>query len=354
MLQLETSSRLASESYYAAKRQVSRYERTKNPDDLDSAIAQLNRAITADANFFKPAHYKGIVLDMKGKPSDAITQFEFVLQNVPDSRRNEVEYNKAVANYHSYGESFIADAIGILKPMETRLSRNTKLSLLAKAVLAQSYAMMVLHSMRADDEEKMNSYAKAASAKANEAISNAESLARKFDKSFLNQPHWIANNAIGVSLMFRDDNIRDGIHEENHLQYKERQEQAIQYFDKASRYSSDNWALECNQASARMRLGHMFMRLGQSDVARKYFDKAEAFLKDVITRLRPNYDFALYELGRIHRFQKNKTEAIAYFNRALSSGTENRNIKDSTLRREKLAAEEEDIHFKLDSREGVA
>jgi tetratricopeptide (TPR) repeat protein len=345
MLQPETLNRQAFDLYTMAKRRVSRYERTLNAVELDEAIKNLDSAINADSNFFKPANFKGIIYDLKGQSDEAIRQFDSILDQSPASLKDEVEYNKAVAKYHCYGESFIKEAIDILEGLDRRLQPNGRLSLLVKAVLSQSYAMMVFHSRRSNNEKDVVLFSNNAEEKANEALRLANELS--LSESFLKQPRWIANNAKGISLMFLDDNVRDNIKKEESKPYMQRLKKSIEYFDKAADYSPNNWALECNKASSRMRMGHLLVILGESEKAKKIFEEAISLLNNVISKLRPNYGFAIYELGRINRFQKNFTLAEKHFQVALAIPEANRNVGDKTLKRELEANTQRSTMFKF-------
>ena len=345
MLQAETLNRQAFDLYTMARRRVSRYERTLNTAELDEAINNLDRAITADTNFFKPANFKGIIYDMKGQSNEAIKQFDSILEQSPASLKDEVEYNKAVANYHCYFESFIKKAIAILEGLDSRLRPKGRLPLLVKAVLAQSYAMMVFHSMRRNNQNEVELFSNKVEEKANEALRLANEAS--LSESFLKQPRWIANNAKGISLMFIDDNVRDNIKKEESKPYMERLKKSIEYFDKAAEYSPNNWALESNKASARMRIGHLWMILGESEKAKKIFGEAILLLENVISKLRPNYGFAIYELGRINRFRQNFALAEKFCQAAFAIPEANRNVGDKTLQAEVEAVTRQSTLFKF-------
>jgi hypothetical protein len=347
MLQEETMSRKAFDLYNRAKHQVARYERTLNNAELEQALSSLDAAIAADGDFFKPAHFKGIVYDLKGWHDEAITQFDSIIGKSPVSLRDEVAYNKAVAKYHRYLENFIAEAIAILEPLDKRLDEQSWLSPLVKAVLAQSYAMMVHHSMKKQDDQFIQVYKERADNKAEEALKRVDGLKKQVSDTFLNQARWVANNAKGVSLMYFDDNVRDQITEDNYEDYSKKLKKAIGYFDKASKYSPNNWALECNQASARMRLGHLLLKLGRVNEANAYFDEAESRLKNVITTLRPDYDFAIYETGRIKRFRGDGPSAVVLLQTVIDMGEGNSSISLKRLHGELNAAKNGITSFNL-------
>ncbi|RNL53140.1 tetratricopeptide repeat protein [Pedobacter jejuensis] len=330
MLQAHTLNRKAFDLFNSATIKVATYYRTLDSAILDRALADLNKSIEFDPDYFQPLNYKGIVFDLKGSPSQAINEFNSIYnQKLSEGLRPEVEYNRAVANYHLYHEPNMIAAIAELSSVINNPSNNIRILALAKASLAQAYGMMVLHAQK-HGEEKVLKYFNLTVSSATEAIKFIEKHKHDFDKSFFNNAIWIAYNAEGIGLMFLDDLKLDPLTGKNE-KIKENLTSAVARFKKGMGYSSPNWALTCNRASANMRLGHLYKKEGKPEKSAEYFGKAIELLNEVINHQRPNYDFALYELGRIYRFQSDMEKAITLFERAKIAGGDNPNISKEIL-----------------------
>ena len=72
MLQSQTLNRQAFELFNSATIKVANYYNSLDSDILDQALADLNRSIQLDSNYFQPLNYKGIIFDMKGLSMEAI------------------------------------------------------------------------------------------------------------------------------------------------------------------------------------------------------------------------------------------------------------------------------------------
>jgi tetratricopeptide (TPR) repeat protein len=160
------------------------------------------------------------------------------------------------------------------------------------------------------------------------------------------QAKWIAYNAKGIARMYIDDNNRESKYDEkgdilNNLT------EANEYFKKGSVISPNNWALMCNTASVNMRLYYYFKVRGDAS-STKYFYLAEKILQDVVDRVRPGYDFAYYELGRLYRIKGNVSKALELFDLASNKGGSNNNVSIKTIQEQKNAALNNNFHFWAD------
>ncbi len=122
---------------------------------------------------------------------------------------------------------------------------------------------------------------------------------------------------------------------------------ADEQFDSALKYSPKNWVLWCNKVSIAMRLGYFYKLSGEPTTAESYFDEGLKSLQRVVTTLRPNYDFAWYEIGRIYRLSDHFNEAEDSFEKALKAGAENPNVSAKTINREVAAAAARNADFPL-------
>lgn len=118
----------------------------------ESVLAQ---AITRDAQYLDAFFYAGIVKDLIGKPADAVPFFDRILNNLPkesEDRRDVVQYTRGVAWYHQYSHTKLGQAeknfLGIIER-----SKDGDLRLLARAGLAQTYAMWMIP--RTSGKEKL-------------------------------------------------------------------------------------------------------------------------------------------------------------------------------------------------------
>jgi tetratricopeptide (TPR) repeat protein len=80
-----------------------------------------------------------------------------------------------------------------------------------------------------------------------------------------------------------------------------------------------------------MRLGYTYKAQGSVADAKKEFEKARQYLRDVIDRIRPNYGFALYEIGRVYRLECNFNEALRWFDKAKMIPEKDRNVSDRSI-----------------------
>src|SRR5205085_3889172 len=92
-----------------------------------------------------------------------------------------------------------------------------------------------------------------------------------------------------------------------------------------------NWANYCDLGSTHMRLGHW--RGTVTD-----FNKALDYLRTVVNELRPNYGFALYEIGRTYRLMGKFAEALEYLSKAEEIPYEYRDVGDPRIDLEKKRA----------------
>jgi hypothetical protein len=70
------------------------------------------------------------------------------------------------------------------------------------------------------------------------------------------------------------------------------------------------------------------------------FQKAEVLLRGVLEKVRKDYPFAYYELGRLLRLSDQYEPAIEEFERCLSTPEAQRDVSDKTVRRELERAED--------------
>ena len=108
-------------------------------------------------------------------------------------------------------------------------------------------------------------------------------------------------------------------------------QQALKDFEAADKLSPNNWEIVCNFGSVHMRLGDVERLSGRERESHQEFATARRYLQDVVSRIRPNYGFGLYEIGRVYRLEKNFEEATVWFAKALAIPDDERNISAKSL-----------------------
>jgi len=101
--------------------------------------------------------------------------------------------------------------------------------------------------------------------------------------------------------------------------------------ERADHLNPADWAVQCDLGSTWMRLG--YWRKTATD-----FSLARAHLTRVISDLRPDYGFALYEIGRIWRLQGNFDQATTFFDKAFAVPAEYRDVSNRRVGLEKNRA----------------
>jgi tetratricopeptide (TPR) repeat protein len=204
--------------------------------------------------------------------------------------------------------------------------------------------MMVLHSQQ-KGQALIDQYVNLADSTAEHTIKFINRNLKALGDQFVNNSIWIAYNAKGISLMYRDDHKRDAVQPEEEKYLSENLNKAAVLFDKALTFSPNNWAVKCNVGSVNMRLGHLYIKLNNLAKAKTYFSNATEVLTEVVEKIRINYDFAFYEMGRIERFQQNSALALAYFEKAKIAGGANKNVSEERIDKNIVLAEGNAITF---------
>lgn len=309
--QFETENENASALVRGVEREFEELKLQRDPFRLQSAKASLERAQKEDPHYLKAVYYNALVDDLLGKAQDAIPQFERVLNAEPPFSA-EVRYYLGLAHYHRYNVENLQKAIEYFSQVINR-GKQDALELFAHASLGQAYAMkMIPAKPDSPDMAAIASYLEISRREHDIAISQSEALG---DRQKADEGRWMAHNALGMALMYYSDYVGERAQKVSDLG------EAVAEFRQADRYSPNNWANCCDLGSAYMRLGHW-----NSDS--QSFSAARDYLNNVVTRLRPNYGFALYELGRTSRLCGCFEEAIKYFEAALSIPYEFRDVSD--------------------------
>jgi tetratricopeptide (TPR) repeat protein len=296
-MQLDTRSRQAFELVTDALRQVDSYRRSREYRSLEVAKVALNHAKRLDPAYLRAVYYNAIVSDLLGRPHEAIEDFQRVLAEKPPFAE-EVRYNLAVAHYHGYDSASLEQAAEYFRRV-IRDSNQPELRLLARAVLEQTYAMRMIpkHPLEPNASQIQEQFGLCTEGY-NAAMSELSSLAN-MDEDAGREVKWTLYNARGMSLMYHSDYFGEESEKIDEVS------EALKLLEKADYFSPRNWANYCDLGSAHMRLGHWSRSAGEFEAALRY-------LQEVIEDLRPNYGFALYEIGRCYRLMGKFRETAAY------------------------------------------
>jgi tetratricopeptide (TPR) repeat protein len=215
---------------------------------------------------------------------------------------------------------------------------------LTRAHLGQTYAMWMI-----PNEKQKNAVPP------NEKAATYAHIQRMFDQSYrcsqlVRQeiPErvdglWIkiaatADNAAGMAYMYLSDYPVSAKHDKGPLL-----QVAVENLYAADKRLPHDWANTCDLGSLHLRLGILQREKGnEPDVE---FERAKDFLEIVVTTLRPNYGFALYELGRLHRIWSKWDRAIDYLDRSLKISEQYRDVSTIRVETEKARAISRDDRY---------
>ena len=318
MLSATTNKFNALEHFVKALNNIEKFKDLRDYHLLKEADDNLNIALKLDSNFYKPKLFKGILYDLNGKQEEAIDLLKELVNEVPEELKNEIRFNLGVAFFHRYSEEYVKESIFYFEKIKEN-ETETEMLLLAKASLSQSYAMMILHDYSNKKDSNIN-YKKALDILDNitNELNSLNNLKVK------NRIRGIINNSVGIAEMFYSD--AKGEHDITLLR------SAKNHFQKANKYSKNDWAVICNLGSIHMRIADYYSKYKnpihflKNRKSRYHFTKAINYLNNVLQNIRPEYDFAYFEIGRIYRLQGNFNKAEKNFKLAIKSEKNSRNI----------------------------
>jgi tetratricopeptide (TPR) repeat protein len=309
----------------------------------------VDEAIRRDDGYALAVFYKGVVLDLIGKPADAVPYFQSTIDECDDPdlivRAN---FNLGVAYYHQYSHSWLQLAEHRLVRVIDTTDRD-ELRLLAESVLAQTHAMWMRPSKDQDPINKTT--VKHITTHFDKCDSYVNSLRDKLGKKKTNGkknkkretiPRIIATyeNAWGMANMYITDHVEKGV-----SQKQSRFEKAGKSLTTAEKLMPRDWANTCDLGSLELRRGVLAKETEHNEDSERHFKKAEHYLQLVNNKLRPGYGFALYELGKLYRVWKRWEEARMYQSRALRVAQRYRDVIDERVRKEIDRVEHQDDSY---------
>lgn len=348
-MQLETRSREAFELVSEALEIIDEYQMSRNVSKLKDATTRLAEARVKDPNYFRAQYYDAIVDDLSGRFGTAATKLRALLDQSPPLI-DEVRYNLGIAEYHGYSHSALERAIEQFKQVLSA-TRDESLPLRAEAGLAQAFAMHMIPKQHDDPHlPEIQKYKELADC----SIANVRRGLRKarfqrwnpfkkdsIDPTTIDEIRWTMRNAKGMALMYYADYLPPAEKlqiDAGRIRQAEVVQQALVELELAEMIKGDDWANRCDLASATMRLGYYARKPGK-------FDEAIKILEDVVSRLRPGYGFAIYEIGRAMRLSGDFSKAIERFNTALAIPDHERDISARRINTELQRAQAKDCTF---------
>ena len=213
-------------------------------------------ALSKDGNYGLAIFYKGVVLDLMGKPADAPSYFDRILKEC-ESREVELEtkFNLGVVNYHRYSHQFLALAKDYFDQV-IKSDADPALKSMAKAHLAQTQAMWMRPSYK-QLPDKRQPVTPEVRSHIEEHFQACQELVEELRSENSDDPRLIATyeNANGMAHMCYTDHMAlDQVSKRDHL------ESARESLLEADHQLPRDWVNTCDLQAARIttaKLGYM-------------------------------------------------------------------------------------------------
>ena len=342
VLKLNTNNSQAFESLTDALRAIDRYYQSHNILNVEQASHRIDDALAQDSDYGLAVYYKGVVLDLIGKPADAPEYLERILNECNEPNLEiETRFNLGVVYYHRYSHRFLEQA-KLYFDQVIEKARDAKLKRLAQAHLAQAHAMWMIPS---DDQHpnKQKEVSNEVRQHIEHHFKECKTLVEKLRKVKRNQSRLIATyeNANGMSNMYYTDYVACEVSiRGEHLKT------ARDSLLTAEKYLPDDWANTCDLGSIELRLAVLARDSGKPDAeVDEHFSAGRDRLLRVVNKLRPNYGFSFYELGRLHRIWGKWDEAYEYQEKASRIELKYRDLSDKKVEIERERILERDNSY---------
>lgn len=328
-LKLTTNNSQAFESLTDALRAIDRYYQSHNILNVEQASDRIDDALAQDSNYGLAVYYKGVVLDLIGKPVDAPEYFERILNECNEPNLEiETRFNLGVVYYHRYGHRFLEQAKSYFDQVIEK-ARDVKLKHLAHAHLAQTHAMWMRLPYEPDKQMQVSTEDRQ---QIEQHFKECQALVAVLRMVKRKQPRLIATyeNANGMSNMYYTDEVaREVSTRGSHLKV------AHDSLLMAEKHLPNDWANTCDLGSVELRLA-VLARDSEKPNAEieTHFSAGRDYLLRVVNDLRPGYGFALYELGILHRVWRKWDKADYYQQEALKVPEKYRDAGDKRVKKE--------------------
>jgi tetratricopeptide (TPR) repeat protein len=331
----ETMSRAAFELVSEAISEIDLYRQSRDRNHLLVARSKLDDALQRDRRYVNAVFYSGVVNDLIGHIGDAIQSFRAILAEGVEGAPvvlEQVRYNLAVSLYHRYSRKYLEEAeVEFLAVLET--TEDPLLRCLARAGLAQTYAMWEIppdpDARDAREERLLEDLFRKSLEFSDLTLAQLEDL-EEIPEALRRQIRATADNARGMALMYYTDYRGEG--------RGKRLREALTRLRRADQHFPMDWANTCD-------LGSCHMRLGYWEGSDADFEECRKHLRQVVEELRPEYGFALYEIGRSYRIQGRFPEARQFLERARAIPKAERDVGDTRVNREIRLAESESTRY---------
>ena len=336
-MRIDTLNRKAFEKTTIALEHIEKYYKNRDVRLLENAKNLLIEAIDEDNDYLGAVFYLGMTHDLIGKPADALPYFNMILDEVKDPTiRDEAKYNLAVSYYHRYGHKFLEKAEKLFNEVYTKTS-DLLLKYISIANLAQTYAMwmrlshdQILILKNNEDTEQVFDHIRSKFSSFQECNQNVRkslkqnTVDRKKAKWYWDRIEATVDNACGMAHMYYTDHLcgNDNDCKEDYLK------KAFDFLKSSEKLLPNDWANTCDLGSWNMRFAKI---LDDNDQREIYYNNAIEKLEKVVKFLRPNYGFALYELGQVYRIKGDFQGAIDYFKKALDIPVKYRDVGDKKI-----------------------
>lgn len=336
MLALETGNRQACELVANAIGAIDAYKLTRARDLLEHALADLKLARHHDGHFLLAPYYIAVIEDLLGRSRDAAEQLQIILSEAPTGRPdliNEMRFNLAVAQYHGYSHEHLQGAAATLEKILNETGslfgriRFFRVRLHSRALLARVNAMWSIPRSPEDataqaERDRIRGCYKTAVRNVHAVVhSPMLNMLRITERNRASEIEAITRNALGTAEMYYTDYFLDNADKLRALR------RGLEQLIISDQLFSRDWSTYCNIGSCHMRLAYWGKDATEFRLTRD-------FLNEVVRELRPNYGFALYEIGRSYRIEGNFDEATKYLTQAKEIPVRYREVSDRRIDRE--------------------
>jgi tetratricopeptide (TPR) repeat protein len=309
-------------------------ERPDNMAVLNEAERDLAIALEQDPAFLPAMYYRAIVRQLKGENDLAISDLTSVIETKSPFNA-EARFNLGVAlfnkNYREDLEEAESEFQTVLK--SKAISKQLRLQTLASLTEVYCRLMIQKNPEQPHLEAVQENFRRVLQVEIHfrSGLYAEKTKEEKLDPEIESR----IENALGLGYMFAADYCSSiAPPEGSEIPRATLLREARERFERADTFSPDNWAILCNLGSIWMRFCYWISTRARKDTAHESTERSEHFLMRVIDKVRPNYGFALYELGRLHRINGDFAVAEEWFGRAAAIHEPKRNVSESSLNRE--------------------
>lgn len=311
----------------------------ESPDNLailNEAERDLTIALEQDPAFLPAVYYRAIVRQLKGENDLAISDLTSVVET-KSPFNVEARFNLGVALFNKNHREDLEEAESEFQTVLKCKAISKQLRLQTLASLTEVYCRLMIQKnpeqpqlevvqenfrrvLQVETHFRSGLYAE----KPKEGKSDPEVESR-------------IENAVGLGYMLAADYCSSiAPPEGSEIPRATLLREARERFERADTFSPDNWAILCNLGSVWMRFCYWISTRARKDkdTAHESAERSAHYLMRVIDKARPNYGFALYELGRLHRINGDFAVAEEWFGRAAAIPEADRNVSESSLDRE--------------------